>query len=331
MEEPDTSISSGAPAARRLSRRARERGSVVDIAGFPLRVRATAPEHQTVLDTLFGSLAPCRDVPLGELVFGRRPVAVPGRRPDEEYRELALWHVGERLFIDAPAYGMRATVTPTSARVGCDAPTDELGLRQLFRPIATHLLAYQGAYIVHGAAVRRAGFGALVLGESGKGKSTLALAALEHGWTVLADDLVALRRDGTSLEMRGIPKPLALPGDLQAESLAASPTLAWDARDRRHVGADRLDAGAVDLARIIVVDHGDGDRAALRPVEREEVMSLLLGSFASTLDAPLVRRFFPVAMTAARLPGSRLLHARDPQVRLREAVRALDELADGTR
>ena len=284
-----------------------------------------------MLDVLFGELTPCPEIPRGELVFGRRPVAVPRRRPDEEYPELVLWHAGERLFMDSPVYGMRAVVTPTSARLACDTPTDEMGLRQLFRPIATHLLAYHDAYVVHGAAVRHDGFGVLVLGQSGKGKSTLALAALEHGWTVMADDLVALRRDGATLELRGVPKALALPGDLEAESLATSPALAWDHRERRHVGVDQLDMGAVELAHVVVVDHGDGDRAALAPVARETVMSLLLGSFASTLDAPLVRRFFPVATTAARLPSSRLLHARDPEVRLREAVRVLDELAAGAR
>jgi hypothetical protein len=280
---------------------------------------------------LFGALAPCPDAPLGELVFERRPVAVPRRSPDEDYKEQALWHDGERLFVEAPPHAIRAVVTPTSARVGCASPTDEVGLRQLFHPIATHMLAYHDAYVVHGAAVRRDGFAVLVLGESGKGKSTLALAALEHGWTVMSDDLVALRRHRGGLEMRGVPKPLALPGDLAAEALAASPALAWDHRERRHVGVERLDTGPVELTRIVVVDHGDDDRAALAPIATDEVLSLLLGSFASSLDASLMRRFFPVATTAARLPCSRLLHARDPDARLREAVRVLDQLADGAR
>ncbi len=97
------------------------------------------------------------------------------------------------------------------------------------------------------------------------------------------------------------------------------------------MGVEHLDTDPVELTRIIVVDHGDDDRAALAPIAADEVMSLLLGSFASTLDASLVRRFFPVATAAARLPCSRLLHARDPDARLREAVRVLDQLAAGAR
>src|SRR3954471_941893 len=85
MDEPETLTHNGPPATRRRSKRASATGSVVDIAGLSLSLRATGNAHQQVLDTLFGSLAPSPRSPVAELVFGRSAVAMPRRPADEEY------------------------------------------------------------------------------------------------------------------------------------------------------------------------------------------------------------------------------------------------------
>jgi len=328
MDEPETLTHNGPPATRRRSRRASTTGSVVDIAGLSLSVRATGDAHQHALETLFGSLAPCPRAPVAQLVFDRSAIAMPRRPADKEYPDVHVWHDGDTLSLRSDHYGMRARVTPSLARVSCAAPPRPSGLRSLFRHISTHMLAHHGAYVVHGGAVRRGDFAALVLGNSGAGKSTLALAALEHGWSVMADDLVAIRLDGDRVRIQGVPKPLALPGDLEASVLADAPTLDWDYRRRRHLAGEHIDTAAVALSQVLLVGHGEGEHAGLAPIPRAELASLLLSSFASTDDAPLLRRFFPVAIATARMPCAMLLHAENPEVRLTEAARALQQLAD---
>jgi hypothetical protein len=155
----------------------------------------------------------------------------------------------------------------------------------------------------------------------------LALAGLEHEWTVLADDLVALRRRGDAVEVQGVPRALALPGDLPARSVVGAVTPEWDGRARRHLPADRLDLRPAPLGAIALVAHGRGRRARLQPLPADLVVTRLLESFASTGDAPLLRSFFPVAASAARAEGYEFLHAEDRDVRLAEAARLLDRIA----
>jgi hypothetical protein len=74
--------------------------------------------------------------------------------------------------------------------------------RSLSKPALEHLLADQvlprclaqrGALVAHGACIDVGGRTALFVGESGRGKSTLAGLFLSRGHTVLTDDCVLLR------------------------------------------------------------------------------------------------------------------------------------------
>lgn len=53
--------------------------------------------------------------------------------------------------------------------------------------------------IVHGSAVALSGRGLLILGASGTGKSSLALALIGRGARLVSDDQVVLARDGDTL------------------------------------------------------------------------------------------------------------------------------------
>jgi len=165
------------------------------------------------------------------------------------------------------------------------------------------------------------------VGDTGQGKSTLALAALEHGWHVLADDLVAIASgDDGDLVARGVPKPLAVPGDLDAAASAGAEHLAGDWRQRRHLPADRLDPRPARLAAVVVAGHGHGKDATIEMVSSTDLTPLLFSSFMSTPDPLLLRRFFPVGAALARLPLRRLRHSAEPSARLAAAARAMDEL-----
>jgi hypothetical protein len=58
---------------------------------------------------------------------------------------------------------------------------------------------------VHAACVARAGFGVLLAGASGAGKSSLALACARAGWTFLSDDASFVERGGDGLTLIGKP------------------------------------------------------------------------------------------------------------------------------
>lgn len=240
-----------------------------------------------------------------------------------------MWHEGDVLFVSSLPHELEVRVEPTMARISCPAPDNELGLRQAFPHVITHLLLAQDAYVVHGGAVACDDVTLLALGYSGAGKSTLALAALEHGWRVLSDDLVVLRRDDEGIVIQGVPKPLALPGDLGGSVVDSAPTLEWDHRRRRHVAVDQMDNAPARLDGVVVVGHADGPSTRVEPAGSDVVVPLLLSSFAATGDPALLRRFFPVAMTVARARCSQLLHSDDPAARIAGAKRALDELRKG--
>jgi hypothetical protein len=279
-----------------------------------------------VLHELFGSLPPTELGSAGTVVFRRRGVALPRRRPDESYIDLDVWHEGDQLFLSAPDHGLVARADPAGAVIGGPGAPHEHGMRRVLHPIFTHVLAWHGIYVLHGAAMRRGDLGVFAIGQSGQGKSTLVLAAMEHGWDVLADDLVAVRVDDGGVSLRGVPKPLTLPGDLEATTLDDAEELDWDWRERRRLPPDRLDLRAVRLAAVVVVSHGAERAATLTPTGAHQMTELLFSSFMSTPDAPLLRRFFPVGAAIARHPGWTLGHSIDPEARLAEAAAALDRL-----
>jgi hypothetical protein len=299
---------------------------VADIAGLPLRLRGTDQERAGVLHGLFGSLPPTAAEPVGTILYGRRSVAMPRRAPDEAYGDLDVWHEGDQLLLSSPLHGLVARATPDSAVIGGQGAPTEHGMRRLLHPIFTHVLAWHGVYVLHGAAVRKGDTGIFALGQSGQGKSTLVLAAMEHGWDVLADDLVAIRVEDGRVTLRGVPKPLTLPADVEADALDEAETLDWDWRSRRRLAPDRLDLRPVDLAAVVVVSHGAERTASLTPTPSHEITELLFSSFMSTPDAPLLRRFFPVGAAIARHPAWTLGHSTDPDVRLAETAGALDRV-----
>lgn len=61
---------------------------------------------------------------------------------------------------------------------------------------------------LHAAVLVQDGAALLLVGKSGTGKTTLALALAERGWTYFSDDLAAI--DRSSKKVRSFPKPLSI-------------------------------------------------------------------------------------------------------------------------
>jgi hypothetical protein len=95
-----------------------------------------------------------------------------------------------------------ATVDWASKRAEIRLPLNLTPLDLLLKIIYARLLLREQACFVHGCAVEREGRGYLFFGQSGSGKSTLARSA---GATVLADELVIVKREQSSYSIHGTP------------------------------------------------------------------------------------------------------------------------------
>jgi RNase adaptor protein for sRNA GlmZ degradation len=80
-----------------------------------------------------------------------------------------------------------------------------------------------GPPTIHATAVALGGRGVLLLGPSGAGKSGLALALIDRGWRLVADDRVVLRREGDALWAEA-PEPLRGLLEVRDVGIVAEPT-----------------------------------------------------------------------------------------------------------
>jgi hypothetical protein len=330
MDEPATSIRSGSAAARSRSKRAKPSGFVLDIGGLPVLVHAADADHLAVIDTVFGSVGACAADARAELVYRTGRLRLPRRKPDERHPDLDVWRDGELLYLSSEVHAVRAVASPTRIDIVGTARAHERSFRRIFQPVITHVLAHNGIFVVHAASMRNDDHGVLTLGETGKGKSTMALAALQHGWRVMGDDLAALWIADDGPMIRGIPKAMALPSDLTSTRVAqleGAEELEWDHRGRLHVPSDRLDLAPVKLSSVLAVEHGEATTSKVERSTADAITSRLMGSFTSVGNAELMRRFFPVAIRASQVPGWIVHHGTDSTIRVAEAQRILSELA----
>lgn len=92
----------------------------------------------------------------------------------------------------------------------------------IFFPIWAQLLKTRGIFPIHAAGLERHGKGILFPGKSGCGKSTLSLHLLRHGYKLLGDDTVFVRRSGSGAEMLFFPEEV----DVCPETVDLFPSLA---------------------------------------------------------------------------------------------------------
>jgi hypothetical protein len=132
-----------------------------------------------------------------------RPVLDPG------LGELVYFGESQQLYLDLPGHG-RALCAVETGRVQVSYPgltPKELWLlsHPLFTIPLAELLKRRGLYMVHAAGLALAGDGLLIAGQSGAGKTTLALALLRAGFDFLADDTIFLSGSGDELRILAFP------------------------------------------------------------------------------------------------------------------------------
>lgn len=271
-----------------------------DVAGVPV---ALVGEWG---DSWLAALPAHAGPPAARLVVGDGVPPAPSRACDLAVGGLQAWWRADGSVVLAGS-GVRAHVRDTEAVV---AGADPLTVNRVVQLALMHLLAPHGRFLLHAAGVTPGAGAWLVLGESGSGKSTVAAVAAAHGWGLLGDDLVAVRRgSAATVEVLGIPRPVAVPPELGL----AGEALPGDSRRRVRLALDLVE-GWQPVAGVLVVAHGDAT-GGLEPRSGDAVLPVLLGSSFLVGERERLARYFPLAAALARLPAFTLWLPRDPAVR----------------
>ena len=298
---------------------------IAAVGDIPLRLLADDPAGASALRLLLGSVPDSSERALGTVRAGGRGPELPGRDPDQEFDDRRVWLDDDEVtFLDRT--GVAGRSGPTGAVIGgggTDAASAELGIRRLFLSSVGHLLGFHDRFLVHAGAVIADGSTILLLGSSGAGKSTVALASFARGWPVLTDDLAVLRRTGDGVQVIGIPRPPTVPADLGAPVGADARLVANDPRKRLQLPAEVLTGGFHDIDGVVVVAHGTGPVAELTPENGRAIHLLLVGSFPPASHPDQLRRAHPVFAAVSRLPARRLAHGADPGRRTTSAARTI--------
>lgn len=113
---------------------------------------------------------------------------------------------------------------------------DEVVEMALIGVVCATLLSRQGRTLLHGAAVAAGGAALAILGDSGRGKSTLAAALMTAGARLLSEDIIATEPSGDAVLVHAGYDRISL----LADSLAALGLDQGDAGARLRPGSDKL-------------------------------------------------------------------------------------------
>ena len=191
------------------------------------------------------------------------------------------------LYLEVPGRG-RALCDVNSRRVHVSYPESEASdpwlLAHLFFTVPlAELLKRRGLYMVHAAGLAVAGKGLLVAGQSGAGKTTLALALLRAGFDFLADDTVFLSLGKNGLRILAFPDEV----DVTAQTLGFFPELRRLTQASKPSGRLKQPIRATSLYQvrpcwecepeaIIFPQPGKSSRGLLAPMSKPEALVQLV-------------------------------------------------------
>ena len=182
---------------------------------------------------------------------------------------------------------------------------DHLYLNQVL-PLA---LSRQGKLMLHGSAVDIQGHGVAFIGESGRGKSTLAASFATGGTHFLTDD--GLRLEWVGGECRIIPShpSIRLWHDSQealiSATAAVAPALDFTTKSRLLAGPDIAFCDqARALRRIYFLGEGEASVPTMKPLRPAEALIYLAkNSFLLDVEAPdMLAQHFTDVTRLAQLP-----------------------------
>ncbi len=307
---------------------------LLDVAGICILARTSTPEDLGLLSRVLGRREPdpgaARDPVI--LALGADEPDVPTRTPDfagpygDHWVEDGIAHFRHH-------WGLSARITRGEVIMGGPAEGYRrwVTVRNSMLFVLAHLYMDRGRFLLHAAALHHQGETGfpdatlLVVGDSGRGKSTLTFAGLQAGLEVMGDDMVVVTPTENGLVAQGVPRVLTVPSDILSEAHGMSEILPGDDRNRIELEDYDLHRGEALITMVVLSDHDDGN-GRLSPVPPTGTIEQLAGAFVlSALTAPM-RRWFPNALKLANGPTIGLRHAADPETRLSRAVEMLDQL-----
>jgi hypothetical protein len=314
------------------SRQGSASDKVVEIGDIPLLLRASDISRATAMTELLDRLPRSGRAPMASLAFTERRDPCPPRVPDEVHDGLLIWRNRDGESCDlvmAHSSGLTVTVSGGDAHIGGDCERLDVCFRRLFPLALCPILAVNDRILLHAGAFLGSAGGVLALGPTGSGKSTLVLAADRAGLPCLADDLVVLRAGG-NIEVQGVPRPLAVPGDV----VAATPhhrkaqALLDDDRGRFLLTDLRLAGGWFPVAGTLLMGHSGHPEGELLDLPGRETLVAAIGCFHSGGEPSMLRRAYPYLAALSRLPAWRFLHGAEPTTRLDVAATHLERVSE---
>lgn len=183
-------------------------------------------------------------------------------------------HRGELLVTHCHASGIARPEEGTARfRVSKAAIDDRELARDLLSITLSEMLRCRGLYPIHAALAEHSGAGVLVIGQTGAGKSTLALGMAEVGMGVLTDDWALLEEESDRGHIlgRALVRTASLPMD------QVLPGKAYEELERREDGS---------LHKIVVTRESLRAPRALRVPLRLVVLATRMASAVSEVVSP---------------------------------------------
>jgi hypothetical protein len=274
-----------------------------------------------VYDLCLHSDIPIPGLPEGgrapDLVIRQAPLDPSALGTGTQGGDRVTGHYEGRLLVEVEG-GERITVHPLE-------PVSEETIRAYATSVLLAIaLRQRGLCLFHASCVARDGVAVAFVGESGWGKSTLAEAFLQRGYSVLTDDILALDLSGEGARVLPGPPYIRLrPGAaaaLMGSEYDAMPAVS-SLGDQRMRTVERGAPEPAMLRRVYILDPDDAEENALVPLSPSEAtMNLVVHSWGK-------RAFTDPKYTMCHLRDCAALVRSMPIQRLRR-VRSLDALAD---
>jgi hypothetical protein len=296
-------------------------GQVVDLAGIATHVwAADIPRAEAMAATLRVAM-PVPGPPSLEVRFENRAAPVmqwSDSTPFEIRRDApGLVYVRSHL-------GLVARVTPNEIVVAGDASDLVAAFRRVFSFAVAHVFAARHRHVLHAAALSVDEGCLLVLGPTGAGKSTVALCALQCGWPVLGDDLVALEAIDDCIVATALPRPIAAPRELIDDARAVP--IPGDLRERLELPPTTITPGTKPVLGLIVTTHGDTRASSVQEVRPFAVVPIVLSSCLVADTAETRQALFPFVVQLSRLPTVELAHGTRSDGRIEQGAHLLEQI-----